>query len=118
MYLSDPCEIDGCNAPYNLGCTNIDGEAVCICPTCEDTIDSVCSSDDVQDRNLCEVKRQSCLVGKEIQVVQPSPCGKFSLFKIKFAFVYHLTYFFLPLLGCLFPPFLLFSLPFLWYGLL
>ena len=74
-----PCEVDGCNAPYNLGCENMHGEAVCICPECDDILDVVCSSDDVQDRSKCMVKRQSCLVGKEIDIVQERPCGRSSV---------------------------------------
>ena len=71
--------MDGCNAPYNLGCENMHGEAVCICPECDDILDVVCSSDDVQDRSKCMVKRQSCLVGKEIDIVQERPCGRSSV---------------------------------------
>ena len=75
-----PCEVDRCNAPYNFGCKNMHGEAVCICPECEDILDPVCSSDGVQDRSKCMVMRQSCLVGREIRIARESPCGKFQIY--------------------------------------
>ena len=73
-----PCEVEGCNAPYNLGCENRHGEAVCICPECDGAVNAVCSSDDVQDRNNCTVIRQSCLTGAKIEIEEDNPCGKFT----------------------------------------
>ena len=76
-----PCEEVGCNAPYNRGCENMYGEAVCICPECDQDVPPVpvCSSDGVQDRSKCMVERQSCLVGKEIEIAQGGPCGTLTL---------------------------------------
>ena len=74
-----PCEVHGCDAPHNIGCKDMKGEAVCICPECDEDVPPVpvCSSDGVQDRSKCMVKRQSCLVGKEIEIAQENPCGRF-----------------------------------------
>ena len=77
LFWPAPCEREACNAPYNLGCRNEDDEAVCICPECEgETSSPVCSKDGVEDVHRCEVRRQSCLVGQQIEIAKEAPCGK------------------------------------------
>ena len=72
----DPCKTVGCKAPYNVGCRTINNTAECICPTCPDTLNPVCTSDDVQDRSECHMKRQSCISGDLVTVAKTGPCGK------------------------------------------
>ena len=72
---SDPCKTDGCNAPYNTGCRVVDNAAECICPTCPDTVSPVCTSDDVQDRSECLMRKQSCVSGDLVTVAKSGPCG-------------------------------------------
>ena len=75
---SDPCKTDGCDAPYNTGCKVVNNTAECICPTCPDTVSPVCTSDDVQDRSECLMKRQSCVSGDLVTVAKSGPCGMYS----------------------------------------
>ena len=74
-FLADPCTTVGCNAPYNIGCKNVNNTAECICPDCPDTVSPVCTSDDVQDRSECLMKRQSCESGEIVTVGKNGPCG-------------------------------------------
>ena len=76
--FADPCKTDGCDAPYNTGCRVVDNAAECICPTCLDTLSPVCTSDDVQDRSECLMKRQSCVSGDLVTVAKSGPCGMYN----------------------------------------
>ena len=71
----DPCKTVGCNAPYNLGCRNVNNTAECICPTCPDIVRPICASDDVQDRSQCHMRRQSCETGDRVTPAKPVACG-------------------------------------------
>ncbi|XP_022806052.1 integrin alpha-D-like [Stylophora pistillata] len=73
---ADPCTTVGCNAPYNIGCKNVNNTAECICPDCPDTVSPVCTSDHVQDRSECLTKRQSCESGEMVTVGKNGPCDK------------------------------------------
>ena len=73
--FADPCKTVGCNAPYNTGCRVVNNSAECICPTCPNTLSPVCTSDDVQDRSECLMKRQSCVSGDLVTVAKSGPCG-------------------------------------------
>ena len=73
--LADPCETEGCNAPYNTGCKVVDDKAECICPTCPVTVRPVCASDDVQDPSECILRRQACLTSTRISVNRRAACG-------------------------------------------
>lgn len=71
----DPCKTVGCNAPYNIGCRTVNKTAECICPTCPETRNPVCTSDDVQDVSACVMRRQSCLSGDLVTIAKSGPCG-------------------------------------------
>nr|XP_058971731.1 uncharacterized protein LOC131798056 isoform X6 [Pocillopora verrucosa] len=73
---SDPCKTINCSAPYSLGCRVVNDTAECICPDCPDTVSPVCTSDDVQDRSECLMKRQSCITGDLVTVAKSGPCEK------------------------------------------
>ena len=73
--LADPCETEGCKAPYNMGCKVVDDKAECICPTCPETIRPVCASDDVQDPSECILRRRACLTSTRIGVNRRAACG-------------------------------------------
>lgn len=75
---TDPCESSGCRAPYNIGCRVVENQAECICPLCPDVLKPVCSNDGVQDRSLCNIRRQSCLGNKVAYSIKTGPCGRFS----------------------------------------
>ena len=75
--LPDPCETVGCKAPYNIGCQTVNNTAECICPTCPDTTDPVCTSDDIQDRSACHMRRQSCISGDLVTIAKSGPCGTY-----------------------------------------
>ena len=75
LTYTDPCKTVGCKAPYNVGCRVVDNSAECICPTCPDTSSLVCTSDDVQDRSECFMRKQSCLSGELVTVEKSGPCG-------------------------------------------
>ena len=74
----DPCKTINCSAPYSLGCRVVNDTAECICPDCPDTVSPVCTSDDVQDRSECLMKRQSCITGDLVTVAKSGPCGKWN----------------------------------------
>ena len=76
MYFLDPCQSEGCNALYNIGCRVVDNQAECICPTCPNTSNAVCASDDVQDLSECHLKRQACQGDVITFVDKKGPCGK------------------------------------------
>ena len=76
----DPCKTVGCKAPYNIGCRTVNNTAECICPTCPDTADPVCTSDDIQDRSECHMERQSCISGDMVTVAKKGPCGMVTYF--------------------------------------
>ena len=82
--LADPCQTKGCDAPYNEGCRVVNDEAECICPTCPETINPVCSSDDVQDPSECAMRRQACLTSNRIAVNRRAPCGMLKFIIILF----------------------------------
>ena len=77
-FVSDPCQGSGCkDRPYSLGCQNIDGKAVCICPMhCPETPSYVCGSDGFQYESECMLKRSSCLLNKTISVAYTGECSK------------------------------------------
>ena len=77
--FADPCETEGCSAPYNIGCRLVNNTAQCICPTCPNRRRPICASDDVQDLTECHMRRQACLGDISVTVAKQSPCGKFSL---------------------------------------
>ena len=76
--FADPCKTVGCNAPYNTGCRVVNNSAECICPTCPNTVSPVCTSDDVQDRSECLMKRQSCVSGDLVTVAKSGQCGMYN----------------------------------------
>ena len=75
-FLADPCQTEGCSAPYNIGCEVINNTATCVCPTCPNLRRPVCASDDVQDLSECHMRRQACLGDMSVTVSTQGPCGK------------------------------------------
>lgn len=78
LFLSlsvDPCVASGCNVPYNIGCRVVGNKAVCICPTCPNTLKPVCASDSVQDLSECHLRRQACQGNITVTVAKQGPCG-------------------------------------------
>ena len=75
-FVVDPCETQGCRAPYNVGCRVVDNQAQCICPTCPNISRPVCASDDVQDLSECHLRRQACEGDMVVYTARRSPCGR------------------------------------------
>ena len=73
--ITDPCKTIGCKAPYNIGCRVVGDSAECVCPICPNTLSPVCTSDGVEDRSECFMKRQSCLTDELVTVAKAGPCG-------------------------------------------
>ena len=78
-YVLDPCKIEGCNAPYNIGCRVVDNLPQCICPDCPNTQNPVCASDRVQDQSECHLRQQACLLDINVTVAKQGPCGRSSI---------------------------------------
>lgn len=70
---------------------------MCICPVCNDTSKPVCAKDDVQDKNPCEVQRQSCLTGDMVEVAKEAPCGGFVFSLSRSVFVVLILFSYFPL---------------------
>ena len=77
LIFADPCQTEGCSAPYNIGCRVVNNKAECICSSCPNISRPVCASDDVQDLSECHLKRQACLGDISVTVAKQSPCGEF-----------------------------------------
>ena len=77
-YLTDPCQTQGCSAPYNIGCRVVDNKPQCICPTCPNIRRPVCASDSVQDLSECHLRQQACLGDVTVAVAKQGPCGMFA----------------------------------------
>lgn len=75
-FVADPCETQGCRAPYNVGCRVVDNKAQCICPTCANISRPVCASDDVQDLSECHLRRQACEGDIVVYTAKRGPCGR------------------------------------------
>ena len=73
----EPCQTEGCRAPYNNGWRVGDNKAECICPTCPNIRRPVCASDGVQDITECHMKQQACLGNISVTVEKQGPCGEF-----------------------------------------
>lgn len=76
LFVADPCETQGCRAPYNVGCRVVGNKAQCICPTCPNITRPVCGSDDVQDLSECHLRRQACQGDMIVFTTKRSPCGR------------------------------------------
>ncbi|KAK2561274.1 Collagen alpha-6(VI) chain [Acropora cervicornis] len=85
--ITDPCETDGCTAPYNKGCRVVNRKAQCICPTCPKTLNPVCASDGVQDQSECHMRQQACIGNVSVAVEKRGPCEKECLSVVDIAFL-------------------------------
>ena len=86
--MTDPCQTQGCRAPYNIGCRVVDNQAECVCPSCSNTRRPVCATDGVQDLNECHLRRQACQGDmKSVAVAKQGPCGMSAFhFSVSLAF--------------------------------
>ena len=75
--FADPCQTEGCNAPFNLGCQVVGNTSQCICPSCPFIRSPICATDDVQDLSECHMKQQACLADLNITVAKQGPCGTY-----------------------------------------
>lgn len=85
MKLTKPCffVLDMCKdvkCEFNSKCiTKYDRTTQCVCSKCpyDDTYAPVCGDDGRSYATLCQLKYQSCLLKKEISVVDYGTCGMF-----------------------------------------
>lgn len=64
------------HCPFGARCEN----GNCVCPQdCAGKVDHICASDQKTYANECEMRRQACTQGSELEVVHSGPCDDESI---------------------------------------
>lgn len=76
-FITETCETLKCNN-YAICDVNYEtGRPECLCPkVCVHEVAPVCGSNEETYENECELRMNSCLLQKEIQIDHKGPCGE------------------------------------------
>ncbi|XP_058793471.1 agrin-like isoform X2 [Phymastichus coffea] len=68
-----PCSEKSCQ--WGAECREIDGQAVCECPSCPAEFQPVCGNDGITYGNECKLRYEACQHKRDIQVLYPQQCN-------------------------------------------